>query len=100
MVLHLGGSAEENYTSTLRNVTQGLRLDQCQTLLYSVMNLRFRQRVKDIINYLNDYLLLKEISSLIGSFVELVIKPLGVRGVLCGSEGTHLAGGCVLSKLG
>jgi hypothetical protein len=24
----------------------------------------------------------------------------GVKGVVCGPEGTHLAGGCVLSKLG
>jgi hypothetical protein len=24
----------------------------------------------------------------------------GIKGVLCGPEGTHLAGGCVLSKLG
>jgi hypothetical protein len=30
----------------------------------------------------------------------IVNKYVGVKGVVCGPEGTHLAGGCVLSKLG
>jgi hypothetical protein len=29
-----------------------------------------------------------------------IFFTLGVEGVVCGPEGTHLAGGCILSKLG
>jgi hypothetical protein len=31
---------------------------------------------------------------------EYILNYEGVKGVVCGPEGTHLAGACVLSKLG
>jgi hypothetical protein len=32
--------------------------------------------------------------------IQTYFVPMGVKEVVCGPEGTHLAGGCVLSKLG
>jgi hypothetical protein len=33
-------------------------------------------------------------------YIASIFRFEGVEGVVCGPKGTHLAGGCVLSKLG